>query len=250
MAADNFFIPNAEEFFASILSIFSQCTECLDVRDGDQAELLSRRLEQYEETLRVMYQRITESRPDQGALRCDIEQLLNALRRILERLESLYCDNNEENDYEDITTGSSAGISSPAYSGLVGRPSFTIAVEQIQALREGVFFRWTDIARILGVSTRTLSRRRQELGLSVGHGSNFSEISDAALDNLVRQILTSAPQSGIGLIRGALQSRGWRIQRHRIMAAFQRLDPVMSALRQTRRIIRRTYNVPSPNSLW
>ena len=45
-AADIFFIPNAEEFFASILSIFSQCTACLDVRDGDQAELLSRRLEQ------------------------------------------------------------------------------------------------------------------------------------------------------------------------------------------------------------
>ena len=250
MAADNFFIPNAEEFFAGILSIFRQCTECLGVRDGDQDELLSRRLEQYEETLRVMYQRITKSRPDQGALRCDIERLLNALRRTLERLESLYCNNNEENDYEDITTGSSAGISSPAYSGLVGRPSFTISVEQIQSLREGVFFRWTDIARILGVSTRTLSRRRQELGLSVGHGSNFSEISDAALDNLVRQILTSAPQSGIGLIRGALQSRGWSIKRHRIMAALQRLDPVKSALRQTRRLMRRTYNVPSPNSLW
>ena len=80
----------------------------------------------------------------------------------------------------------------------MGRPSFTISVEQIQALREGVFFRWTDIASILGFSTRTLSRRRQ---------------------------------SGIGLIRGALQSRGWRIQGHRIMAALQRLDQVMSALR-------------------
>ena len=33
-----FFIPNAEEFFASILSIFSQCTACQDVRDADQAE--------------------------------------------------------------------------------------------------------------------------------------------------------------------------------------------------------------------
>ena len=86
------------------------------MHDGDQANLLSRRLEHYEETLRVMYQGITESRPDQGALRCNIEQLLNFLRRILERLESLYCDNNEENDYEDITTGSSDCISSPAYS--------------------------------------------------------------------------------------------------------------------------------------
>ena len=51
-----FFIPNAEEFFASILSIFSQCTACQDVRDADQAELVSRRLEQYEETLRAEYQ--------------------------------------------------------------------------------------------------------------------------------------------------------------------------------------------------
>ena len=80
------------------------------MRDGDQAEFLSRRLEQYKETLRVMYERMTESRPEQGALRCDFEQLLNALRRILERLESLYCDGNEENDFKDITTGSSAGI--------------------------------------------------------------------------------------------------------------------------------------------
>ena len=35
----------------------------------DQAEFLSRRLEQYEETLRIMYQRLTETRPGQEALR-------------------------------------------------------------------------------------------------------------------------------------------------------------------------------------
>lgn len=60
--------------------------------------------------------------------------------------------------------------------------------------------RWINIARILCVSSRTLSCRRQELGMSVGHASNFGQISDAsALDDLVRNILTSAPQSGIGL---------------------------------------------------
>lgn len=90
----------------------------------------------------------------------------------------------------------------------MGRPPFAISVEQIQALREGEGFRWTDIARILGVSTRTLSRRRQGLGMSVGHDSNFCQISDAPLDDSVREILTSAPQVGIGLIRGALKSRG------------------------------------------
>ena len=166
------------------------------------------------------------------------------------RLESLYCHNNDENEYETNITGSNDGVSSPRQSGLVGRPSYEISEEQIRALREGAWFTWTDVARILGVSTRTLSRHRQELGMPVGHAGNFSQISDDALDDLVREILTLAPQSGIGLICGAIQSRGWRVQRDRIIGAVQRLDPVVSALRETRRIIRRTYNVPCPNSLW
>ena len=58
------------------------------------------------------------------------------------------------------------------------------------------------------------------------------------------------PQSGLGLVQGALRSRGFRIQRHRVIKALQRLDPVTSALRQSRRIIRRMYHVPGPNSLW
>ena len=38
-----------------------------------------------------------------------------------------------------------------------------------------------------------------------GHACNFGQISDAsALDDLVRNILTSAPQSGIGLSTGNL----------------------------------------------
>ena len=57
-AAMNFFIPNVEEFFQTILSLFNQSNACLELQDGDQAELISRRLEQYEQTLRVMYQRL------------------------------------------------------------------------------------------------------------------------------------------------------------------------------------------------
>ena len=89
-----------------------------------------------------------------------------------------------------------------------------------------------------------------ELGLSVGHGSNFSQISDDALDNLVRQILTSASQSRIGLIPGALQYIGVEDTDASDYCSFAKIpsDPVMSALRQTRRIICRTYNVLSPHS--
>ena len=112
----------------------------------------------------------------------------------MERLGSLYCNNIVESEYEDSATDPNAGISSPTQSGLVGRPAFGISVEEIQALRDGVCFRLTaDIARILGVSSRTLSRHRQELGMSLGHCSNFSQISDASLDDLVMEILISAP---------------------------------------------------------
>ena len=83
-AAMNFFIPNVEEFFETILSLFNQSNACLELLlDGDQAaEFLSRRLEQSEQTLRFMYQRLTETCPRQEAIRHDVEQLMNALRQL------------------------------------------------------------------------------------------------------------------------------------------------------------------------
>ena len=78
-----------------------------------------------------MYQRLTETRPRQEAIRHDVEQLMNALRQLLVRLESLYCHNNEESEYETNITGSNDGVSSPRQSGLVGRPSFEISGEQV-----------------------------------------------------------------------------------------------------------------------
>ena len=41
-AATIFFILNVQEFFESNSSVFAQCTVCLELHDGDKAELLSR----------------------------------------------------------------------------------------------------------------------------------------------------------------------------------------------------------------
>ena len=105
-AAMNFFIPSVEEFFQTILSLFNQSNACLELRDGDQAEFLSRRLEQYEQTLRVMYQRLLNgnmfSAPRQEAIRHDVQQLMNALRQLLVRLESPYCHKNEESEHPSM----------------------------------------------------------------------------------------------------------------------------------------------------
>ena len=54
---NRFFIPNVREFFENILLMIRQCNTCLEENnDGDQAELLARRMEQYEQTLHVVYQ--------------------------------------------------------------------------------------------------------------------------------------------------------------------------------------------------
>ena len=61
-------------------------------------------------------------------------------------------------------------------------------------------FRWVDIARMLGMSTRTLSRRRQEFGMPLDQEHNYSSLSDGDLDNIVRSISFSysAGRRGFG----------------------------------------------------
>lgn len=78
---------------------------------------------------------------------------------------------------------------------------------------------------------------------------DFSDISDDNLDNHVREILRTTPNSGQRLIEGGLRQRGLRIQRRRIQDSI-RVDPVIRTLRGARYIIRRVYNVPCPNALW
>ena len=55
------FLHNVEEFFETILLLLNQSNACLELRDRDQAEFLLRRLEQCEQTLCVLYQRLTET---------------------------------------------------------------------------------------------------------------------------------------------------------------------------------------------
>jgi hypothetical protein len=69
-------------------------------------------------------------------------------------------------------------------SGLNGRPRFRVSHEQLQALHGDCGMRWSDIARTLGVSERTVRRRRHEFGMPV-EGREFSNISDQQLDDFL-----------------------------------------------------------------
>ena len=219
------FIPNVVEFFNTLLDLLNQSSAfCIS---GDTAEFCSRQLEEYQRTLLVIYSRLEEYRRDNlGQLIEDIAQLVG---RRIERLEAFF---NDENVMQS-EGNQQFNVLGEVRMGYVGRPRVEITQEQIEVLRNRVDFRWADIARMFGISTRTLNRRRQEFGMPLGQEHNFSNLTDTKLDSIVREILSITPQSGIGLVQGALRSRSLRIQRRQVLSSLRRLDPVTSALRQS-----------------
>ncbi len=96
-------------------------------------------------------------------------------------------------------------------------------------------FRWNDVARILNVSSRTLRRRRHELGMQV-QGREYSELTDGQLDNIVGEVLRSSPFAGIILVQGSLSQHGQLVPRARILSSLRRVDPVTSSLRNARQV--------------
>ena len=171
-------------------------------------------------------------------------------RRQLKSLTTLYSYRDYQIDAEITNIEDDSALFTIETPGNTGRPWYEITREEIHGLREALGFRWADIARMLGMSTRTLSRQRQEFCMQLGHQNNFSSLSDEELDSRIRNILLTTPQSGGCLIQGPLRSRGLRIQRHCVIEALERLDTVTSVLRQSPRIICHTHQVPGPNSLW
>jgi hypothetical protein len=88
---------------------------------------------------------------------------------------------------EDLSNGPDRILQSLVLrNGLRGRPPFVISKVQLETLIE-LGYTYSTIARMYGVSERTLLRRRVEYGLPIG--LSFTDISDDDLDITVRGIL-------------------------------------------------------------
>lgn len=86
---------------------------------------------------------------------------------------------------------------------------------------------WTTIAQCLGVSPKTLYRKRLEYGFE----DSFTDISDEELECNIRDVLCLTPFSGESYIWGALRGCGIFIQRWKIWQVLQAIDPVNRAIR-------------------
>lgn len=199
----------------------------------DRLELLEGRLEEACETLYVVIQR-SEELSSQNPNNLEMAQFnadMNGLCRNLNLLRSHFGAQAAEERERDKELYSCPTEN----SGSAGRPRYLISAQQLQFLRD-LHFSWTKIAKILGVSRKTINRRRQELGMS--QELSWSSISDNDLKQIMCDIQTLTPGIGQTRMLGALRSRGLKIQRWRVRQCLREIDPVGTVLRW-RQVIQR-----------
>lgn len=106
------------------------------------------------------------------------------------------------------------------------------------------------IAMLLGVSASTVNRWMREFDLSARQF--YSNLTDQELDETVQQIKTEMPAAGYRMVKGRLKSLGIHVQWWRVAASMHGVDSlgILSRLTGMGCIVRRTYSVRGPLSLW
>lgn len=162
----------------------------------------------------------------------------------------------------------SISIATRVRTGQDGRPSIYVDPEFLAtsiALRGP-----THAAAIIGCSARTARRRAIELGLvqagppvyvdhvdEGGRTTRFwtsstgsvSNLSDDDLDAMTHQIIETFPSFGRRMIDGHFKHLGHRVPRRRLQESYTRVHGPPIGAFGPRRIHRRVYKVPGPNSL-
>ena len=131
-----------------------------------------------------------------------------------------------------------------------GRPRKSVDPKLLhEAFQKGRRISTTVLANILGINRKTLQARKNELGID----SNFDNISDANLDDLVQIYHKENPSGGRSYIMGHLRAtHGLRIQRQRVVDAINRIDKLGKGMRHRigKKMLRSKYSVSRPNALW
>ena len=172
---------NLDRFWQHLSEVLRQLDRHHNTDNIGLAEQLLIRAEDCQSVLRAILGRISDVMP-RGQLVEDIEVLLNVLSR--------HCDHILEWTLrEDADHPRLVGATRPItreYCGR-GRPPHEIRKEALEALLE-LGFNYRQVGTILGVSERTVRRRRIVFGLPVGP-SSYSTISDGDLDFIINNVL-------------------------------------------------------------
>ena len=238
-------IEELRRFFLSVNSIFRQSLRAFQDKDVIGAEYCKNKLENYISIILAMSGALLENTSGRetlvhshgtgSSLSTLLADLVGGMETEVGKLSQVVETRPTTNPLNITPTLASTG----------GRPPYDITKEQIETLRD-TGLNWKAIANFLGVSDRTLHRRRLEFGVA----PSFSEIGDAELDEQVRAILQLTPYSGETYVRGGLKARDVRVQRARVRKSLYRVDAIGRSIRNRYAICRRVYNVHGPNHLW
>uniref|UniRef100_A0A8C1VQK0 Integrase catalytic domain-containing protein n=1 Tax=Cyprinus carpio TaxID=7962 RepID=A0A8C1VQK0_CYPCA len=133
-------------------------------------------------------------------------------------------------------------------SGGVGRPRRDVSVDQLNFLLS-LNFTARQVGDILGVSFSTINNCLRQFFISLR--GRYSRISDAQLDEQIRELVGVNYELGPEAVRARLHAEGTIVQRRRVRASMLRIDPEGAAYRaMSHRLQRRVYRVAGPNSLW
>ncbi|KAF3854259.1 hypothetical protein F7725_022314, partial [Dissostichus mawsoni] len=75
----------------------------------------------------------------------------------------------------------------------------------------------------------------------------YTDATDQELDQAVQRIQIEMPTAGYRMVKGRLLSMGMHVQWRRVTASLHRVDPGLAGFNC---IVRRTYSVRGPLSLW
>lgn len=153
-----------------------------------------------------------------------------------------------------------------------GRPRKSVDPTQLQTLTHSSRMTRNAVGVIFECSGRTIRRRLVDHGISPagppvyttsqsadgtiiqtyhpGSSSDLSQLTNAELDILIRDIHTQFPSFGWQMIDGYLLQVGQRVPKRQIDESYTRLFGPSDRTFAQRRIARAPYNVPGPNSLW
>uniref|UniRef100_A0A8C2WY87 Integrase core domain-containing protein n=1 Tax=Cyclopterus lumpus TaxID=8103 RepID=A0A8C2WY87_CYCLU len=107
--------------------------------------------------------------------------------------------------------------------GVMGRPKYVVSPQQLQSLIE-MYLPATCIAKLLGISERTVRRRMHDNGLYIMQ--SYSNLTDKQLDNLVRSVKARTPHVGYRMMKGILLAMGHRVQWKRASSSMHPVDSV------------------------
>ena len=171
-----------DEFWNQLRHVFRQCERHYATEDVHLAEQLLIRVEECESVLRALLGRMYDAVPRNQSIIEDVEYLLQNLCRFAEHI----VDWNLRSDIERPRLP--AFQASPVFrSNSGGRPAYAIHQEELESLIE-LGFSFHQIASMLGVSERTIRRRRELFGLPIG-ADCYSQISDEDLDTVLGDIM-------------------------------------------------------------